>query len=90
MVKSNAFCIFNLYINFGPKTKKYQDHIVCSYGYKLICVDERYNKPYKTYFGEDAFDKFINYMIKARKYCSKIIETELNDPQLWLKMMKKI
>ena len=40
MVKSNAFCIFNLYINFGPKTKKYQDHIVCSYGYKLICVDD--------------------------------------------------
>ena len=45
---------------------------------------------HKTYFGEDAFDKFINYMIKASKYCSKIIETELNDPQLWLKMMKKI
>ena len=27
-------------INFGPNTKKYQDHIVCSYGYKSICVDE--------------------------------------------------
>ena len=27
-------------INFGPNTKKYQDHIIRSYGYKLICVDE--------------------------------------------------
>ena len=26
-------------IDFGPNSKKYQSHIVCSYGYKLICVD---------------------------------------------------
>ena len=26
-------------------TKKYQNHIVCSYGCKLICVDKQYNKP---------------------------------------------
>ena len=25
--------------------KKYQDHIICSYGYKLIGVDEQYGKP---------------------------------------------
>ena len=29
-------------INFGPNTKKYQDHVVSSNGYKLICIDERY------------------------------------------------
>ena len=28
--------------------KKYQDHIVCSYGYTLRCVDEQYSKPYKS------------------------------------------
>ena len=27
-------------------------------------VDDRYCKPYKTYFGEDAIDKFSNDMIK--------------------------
>ena len=26
-------------------TKKYQNHIVCSYGCKLICVDKQYSKP---------------------------------------------
>ena len=61
-------------IDFGPNTKKYQDHIVCSYGYKLIYVDERYLKPFKTYIGEDAIDKFLNDMIK-KVCCSKVIET---------------
>ena len=39
--------------DLGPSTEKYQNHFVCSYGYKLICVDERYSKPYKTFL-----DKF--------------------------------
>ena len=51
-------------IDFGPNSKKYQDHIVCSYGYKLIYVDERYIKPFKTYIGKDVIDKFLNDMIK--------------------------
>ena len=29
-------------INFVPNTKEYQDHIICSYGNKLICVDDQY------------------------------------------------
>ena len=32
-------------INFCPNAKEYQYHIACSYGYKLICVDERYSDP---------------------------------------------
>ena len=35
-------------IDFGPNTKKYQDHIFWNCGYKLICVNNWYNKPYKT------------------------------------------
>ena len=46
--------------NFGPNTKKYQGHIVCSYGQKVICVDEQYSELYKTCFGEDALDKFLS------------------------------
>ena len=51
-------------IDFGPKAKNYQDHIVCTYGYRLICVNKLYSKLCKTYFGEDAIDKFLNDMIK--------------------------
>ena len=65
-------------IDFGPNTKKYQDHIVSSYDYKLICVYERYSKSCKTYFGQNAMDKFLNDMIKENEYCSKVIEIKFN------------
>ena len=67
-------------IDFAPNTKKYQDHIVCSYGYKLVCLDDQYSKPHKAYFGEYTIGKCLNDMIKECEYCSKIIETEFYKP----------
>ena len=29
----------------GPYTKKYQDHVPCSFAYKVVCVDDRFTKP---------------------------------------------
>ena len=29
-------------------TNKYQKHVACSYGYKLICVDDKFSKLFKT------------------------------------------
>ena len=48
-------------------TNKYQKHIACSYGYKLVCVDNTFSKPFKTYLGEDDVYNFINSMIEERK-----------------------
>ena len=28
----------------GSYTKKYQDHIPCSFPYKIVCVDDRFTK----------------------------------------------
>ena len=28
-------------------TNKYQIHVACSYGYKLVCVDDKFSKPFK-------------------------------------------
>ena len=33
----------------GFYTNKYQKHIACSYGYKLVCVDDKFSKHFKTY-----------------------------------------
>ena len=44
-------------IDFDSDAGKYQGDIISSYDYKSICLDERYNKPYKTYFGQDTIDK---------------------------------
>ena len=57
-------------INSAPHNKKFQDHFVCSYGSKLICVNERYNKTYETYSGEDPIDKFLNNMVNESEHCS--------------------
>ena len=41
--------------------------INCSYGYKLVCVDDKFSKPFKTYLGKDAVYNFINNMIEESK-----------------------
>ena len=35
-------------------TNKYQKHAACSYGYKLVCVDDSFIKLFKSYLVEDA------------------------------------
>ena len=57
---------------------KYQKHIACSFGYKLVCVDDQFSKLFKTYLGEDAVYNFINSMIEESKYCSDVIEKHFN------------
>ena len=41
-------------------TNKYQKHVACSYGYKLVCVDDKFSKTFKSYLGEDVVYNFIN------------------------------
>ena len=48
-------------------TNKYQKHVACSYGYKLVQVDEKFSKPFKSYLGKDTVHNFIS----ARKKQSK-------------------
>ena len=50
--------------------------IVCTYGYKLIFVDEQYSKSYKTYFSEKGFNKFTNDMVNEKECCCGVIERE--------------
>ena len=35
-------------------TKKYQKYVACSYGYELVCVDDKFSKSFKSYLDEDA------------------------------------
>ena len=35
-------------------SKKYQDHIRCSFAYKLVCVDDEFTKPIFVFRGENA------------------------------------
>ena len=48
-------------------TNKYQELVAYSFGYKLVCVDDKFSKPFKTYLGKDAASNFINNMIEESK-----------------------
>ena len=36
-----------------PYTNRYQKHVACSYGYKLVCVHDKFSNLSKSYFGKD-------------------------------------
>ena len=38
----------------GSYTEKYQDHIPCSFAYKIVCIDNRFSKPTIIYKDENA------------------------------------
>ena len=73
-----------------PYTRKYQKHIACSYGYNLVCVDDKCSKPFKTNLAVDEVYSFINSMIEESNYCSKVIKNILTKNLPRLKKTMKI
>ena len=49
-------------------TQKYQDHISCSFAYKLVCVDDEFTKPIVVFRGENAAYEFIKAIFKEYEY----------------------
>ena len=58
-------------------TKKYQDHIPCSFAYKVACIDDKFTKRIFVYRGENAAYKFIKAIFKEYKYRKKNNESTL-------------
>ena len=71
---------FKVYADFeGSFTKKYQDHIPCSFAYKLVCVDEKFTKPIVVFRGENAAFKFIEAILNEfYEYCKKVMKKCFN------------
>ena len=40
---------------------------ICSFGYKLVCVEDKFSKSFKSYLARDAVYNFISIMIKENK-----------------------
>ena len=62
----------------GSCTKKYHDHVSCSYAYKIVCVDDRFSKQIVVYRGKNAAYEFIKAILKEYKYCKNIIKKHSN------------
>ena len=59
-------------------TKKYQKHIACTDGYKLICADDKFSKPFTIYLSKDAAKNFINSVIKESKCYNDVTKKHFN------------
>ena len=57
-----------------PYTNKYQKHVACSYGYKLVCIDDKFSKSFKSDLDEDAVYNFISSMIEKSKHYSDVMK----------------
>ena len=53
-------------------------HVACSYGYELICVDDKFSKPFKSYLGEYAVYNLINSMIEENEHWIDIMNKNFN------------
>ena len=80
---------FKIYENFvcnlkgvecyeGSYTIKYQDHIPCSFAYKVVCIDDRFTKQIVVYRGENAAYEFIKAILNEYKYCKKVMNKHFN------------
>ena len=52
-------------------TDKRQDHIACSYGYQLVCVDGRFSTSGQICRSQNAIYKLINNMLGEVKCCKE-------------------
>ena len=80
---------FKIYANFdcnlesvesyeGSYSKKYQDHIPCSFADKLACVDDKFTKLIVIFRGKNVAYKFIEAILKEYQYWKKVMKKHLN------------
>ena len=59
-------------------TQKYQDHVPCSFVYKLVCVDDKFTKPIVVFTCEKTPYEFVKAILKEYQYCKKVMKKHFN------------
>ena len=62
----------------GSYTKKYHEHVPCSYAFKVVCIDDRFSKSIVVFRGKNAAYELIKAILKEYKYCKKIMKEHFN------------
>ena len=47
-------CVVGIDNDCFSYTRKYQDHIPCSFAYKVVCIDDKFSKDLVLYSGKNA------------------------------------
>ena len=58
----------------GSCSKKYKDHIPCSFAYKPVYVDDKFSKQIVLYRGENSAYKFIKEILDEHEYSKKVMK----------------
>ena len=53
-------------------------NVAFSYGYKVVCVDDKFSEPFNSYLDEDAVYNFVSSMIEESRYCSDVMKKHFN------------
>ena len=59
-------------------TKKYQDHVLCSFAYKLVCIDDKFTKPIVVFRGKNTAYEFIKSILKKFEYSKRVMKKHFN------------
>ena len=73
IVDSDVECSSN-----SSYTRKYQNHVPCSFAYKVVCVDNKFSKKIVLYRGKDAVYEFIKLILKENNYCRSVVKKHFN------------
>ena len=60
-------------------TTGYQNHLISSYAYKVVCQLDKYTKPIKSYRGENATKDFLTNLLIENEEIQKIIKTQFQE-----------
>ena len=64
--------------NNGSYREKYQNHIPCSFAYKVVCIDNKLSKKVVLYRGKNAVYRFIKAILEEYDDCKKMIKEHFN------------
>ena len=76
-LKNAFFSPNNFKFCASKKNYKYQTHVACSFGYVLVCVDDKFSRPLKSYLHEHDVYNFVSGMIQESKHFSDVMKNIL-------------
>ena len=59
-------------------TNKCKKYFASNFSYKLVYVDDKSSKLFKSYLGKDVVYNVINCKIEESKYCSDVMKKHFN------------
>ena len=57
---------------------KMQDHVPCGFGYKVVCVDDRFSKDTVVHRGVGCVREFIKAILSEYEYCRSVMKDHFN------------